>query len=88
VVRESIQVRSHAPVDMATASPERKLGRRSSASAAAAAGENGQWARVHTVYQSDDEDLESSGGSTFVVDVFDAAIPLDQDAGATAARFA
>lgn len=44
-----------------------------------AAGRTGQWVRVHTVYQSDDEDLESSGGSTFVVDVFDAPIPLDDD---------
>jgi hypothetical protein len=55
---------------------------------AAEAGANGQWARVHTVYQSDDEDLESSGGSTFVVDVFDAPIPLDEDEGAAAARLA
>lgn len=44
---------------------------------AESAGKSGQWARVHTVYQSDDEDLEGPGDSTFVVDVFDAPIPLD-----------
>ena len=43
------------------------------------AGAHGHWVRVHTVIQSDDEDLEGSGGSTFVVDVFDAPIPPDED---------
>ncbi len=44
-----------------------------------AAARAGQWARVHTVYLSDDEEVESSGGSRLVIDVFDAPIPLDED---------
>lgn len=55
------------------------------------AAENGQWARAHTVFQSDDENLEGSGGSMFVVDVFDAPIPLgveDENAAAVSTQFA
>ena len=43
------------------------------------AARNGQWVRAHTVFQSSSEDLEGSGSSDFVVDVFDAPIPLDED---------
>lgn len=43
------------------------------------AADKGQWVRVHTLFQSSSEDLEGAGGSSFVVDVFDAPIPLDED---------
>ncbi|MFF3672947.1 hypothetical protein ACFYYS_03050 [Streptomyces sp. NPDC002120] len=45
--------------------------------AAEDASEEGRWVRVHTLLHSDrDEDYEGNGTSEFVVDVFDAPIPL------------
>lgn len=45
---------------------------------AEAASDKGHWVRIHTLLHSDrDVDFEGSGTSEFVVDVFDAPIPLE-----------
>jgi hypothetical protein len=50
----------------------------SALSVAEAASSQGQWVRIHTLLHSDlDVDFEGSGSSEFVVDIFDAPIPLD-----------
>ncbi|MFJ8431973.1 hypothetical protein ACIQ9P_11820 [Kitasatospora sp. NPDC094019] len=52
---------------------------RSALKAAAGASAEGHWVRIHTLLHSDrDEDFEGSGTSEFVVDVFDAPIPLQE----------
>ncbi|MEU6708580.1 hypothetical protein [Streptomyces wuyuanensis] len=50
---------------------------RSALEAAEDASAEGRWVRVHTLLHSDrDEDYEGNGTSEFVVDVFDAPVPL------------
>ncbi|MEU9314724.1 hypothetical protein [Streptomyces sp. NPDC048295] len=52
---------------------------RSALEVAEAASEEGRWVRVHTLLHSDrDEDYEGNGTSEFVVDIFDAPIPLQE----------
>ncbi|MBO7937469.1 hypothetical protein ABZX99_30520 [Streptomyces antibioticus] len=52
---------------------------RSALEVAEAASREGRWVRIHTLLHSDrDEDYEGNGTSEFVVDVFDAPIPLSE----------
>ena len=44
-----------------------------------ASAETRPWARMHTVSQSGNEDLEGLGTSTFVIDALDAPAPLDEN---------
>ena len=44
-----------------------------------AAAKSGRWARLHTVFQSDSDNLEGPGSSAFVVDAFDALVPPDEE---------